>query len=183
MIFLTSDTHFGHKSIIKYCGRPFSSVEEMDATIISNWNAVVTKKSDIVYVLGDFAFRSTPPDALNGTIIRLKGNHDHETLITQATINFGGVEVFLTHFPPETVHAVPETSSLVLCGHVHEKWQAQLLDYPEDSGRIIPMINVGVDVWGFKPISIQQIITFCHKSFGNNPEDPWCKVNPFKEKP
>lgn len=52
-IFLTADTHLGHENIIKYCDRPFESVEEMDRVLISNWNEIVGA-DDIVYHLGDF---------------------------------------------------------------------------------------------------------------------------------
>jgi calcineurin-like phosphoesterase family protein len=56
-VFFTSDTHFGHANIIKYCGRPFASVEEMNRELIARWNAVVGPR-DTVYHLGDRAWEN-----------------------------------------------------------------------------------------------------------------------------
>ena len=47
--FFIADTHFGHSEIMNYENRPFSSVEEMDNTIISNWNSVVSDNDKVLY--------------------------------------------------------------------------------------------------------------------------------------
>ena len=75
-----SDTHFCHNNILKYCNRPFETIEEMNDTIIKNWNNTIAR-DDIVYVLGDFllgskdALREITP-MLNGRKILVMGNHD-----------------------------------------------------------------------------------------------------------
>lgn len=78
--FIISDTHFGHRNIIEYTNRPFYSVEEMNETLIKNWNSVV-KKDDVVWHLGDFGFGSKETiinirSRLNGKIFLILGNHD-----------------------------------------------------------------------------------------------------------
>jgi len=78
-IFFTSDTHFGHKNILKYCNRPFVNVEEMDEVMIERWNGRIGK-NDSVYHLGDFSFSSNPKtyfERLNGKKILIIGNHDN----------------------------------------------------------------------------------------------------------
>jgi calcineurin-like phosphoesterase family protein len=85
MDFAISDTHFGHRSIIKHCNRPFSSTDEMDKTMIKNWNHVVSPK-DTVYHGGDIAFRCTHNRmyeiimSLNGKIKLVIGDHDKDFL-------------------------------------------------------------------------------------------------------
>lgn len=79
----TSDSHWFHQKIIEYCNRPFSSVEQMNTTLIKRWNEVVGK-SDKVYHLGDFALSgkeqvSEIVSQLNGQIYLIKGNHDTHT--------------------------------------------------------------------------------------------------------
>ena len=46
--FLIADTHFFHENVIKYCNRPFKSIEEMNQTMIKNWNEMVDD-NDIIY--------------------------------------------------------------------------------------------------------------------------------------
>lgn len=85
-IFLIGDPHFWHKNIIGYCNRPFKSVEEMNETLIANWNSVVGKY-DIVYILGDFALCGKDriieiANRLNGRKRLILGNHDGASIET-----------------------------------------------------------------------------------------------------
>lgn len=69
-LFFTSDTHFYHESIIRFCNRPFETVEEMNETLIQNWNDTVPADG-IVFHLGDFAFGGSKE--WNGILDRLNG--------------------------------------------------------------------------------------------------------------
>ena len=114
-IFLTSDTHFWHRKIMlpEYCNRPFSSVEEMNETMIKNWNNVVSK-DDLVYHLGDFAFCGSGKiteimQQLKGRIILIKGNHDFDKKEKYQRLGFFDVlsyhiidDIFLSHYPMYT---------------------------------------------------------------------------------
>lgn len=75
-----SDTHFSHTNIIRYTGRPFQSVNEMDERLIENWNAHIAPQ-DTVFFLGDFGLGTTDfltslCARLHGNKICIRGNHD-----------------------------------------------------------------------------------------------------------
>ena len=77
-LFFTSDTHFGHFNIAKYCHRPFDTRKQMDEALIENWNKTVNDDS-LIFHLGDFAWggfsKWTPIlERLKGHIILIKGN-------------------------------------------------------------------------------------------------------------
>lgn len=81
-IFITSDLHFDHTNIIRFCNRPFKDVEEMNKALIDEWNSKVTA-DDICYHLGDFSFGSPKRvlnvlSQLNGEIKLISGNHDEK---------------------------------------------------------------------------------------------------------
>jgi calcineurin-like phosphoesterase family protein len=57
--FFTADEHYGHANIIRYCNRPFTSVDQMDAEIIQRHNEIVGLK-DVVIHAGDFTLSKKP---------------------------------------------------------------------------------------------------------------------------
>jgi len=79
MLYLSSDQHYWHSNVIKYCNRPFSSVEEMNEKLITNWNEMV-KPDDTVIVVGDFSLALRPVETITprlmGRKILVSGNHD-----------------------------------------------------------------------------------------------------------
>lgn len=157
----TSDTHFGHENIISLSDRPFSTITQMNEALIDNWNSRV-KTSDRVFFLGDFCFRGSQSfhsyyDRLNGEKIMIKGNHDSHngvnTPILDLTIRIGGETMLLIHRPSDV--GVFD-GNLVLCGHVHQAWKFDRRYIEKDF--YIDFVNVGVDVWDFKPVNINEIM-------------------------
>lgn len=83
--FVISDPHFDHGNILNFTNekglplRPFRTVEEMNETMIANWNGVV-KDGDRVYLLGDVAFNAHTFERiiprLKGRICLVPGNHE-----------------------------------------------------------------------------------------------------------
>lgn len=160
MTFFSSDFHFGHKNIIKYCGRPFRSVHEMNSVIIDNINRKI-KKDDTFYILGDFCF-GNPQKYLQHinckNIILIIGNHDSITnkgypkniLIKSfkevhqfLMLNLNGVRLSLFHYPMESWH----NKTIHLHGHSHNNSQKKK-----------NRIDVGVDCHNFQPLSIEEIL-------------------------
>ena len=85
-IFFTSDLHFSHKNIAKFCPtfRPATNhLEELDEFMIARWNETVSPE-DVVYNLGDVSFAREFRQVesvlyrLNGTHHLIYGNHDQE---------------------------------------------------------------------------------------------------------
>ena len=83
--FVMSDTQFGHDNTwAKFKNadgsplRPFTSSEEMNETMVDNWNRVVNS-NDTVYHLGDVVIAKRNLETvkrLNGRKILIMGNHD-----------------------------------------------------------------------------------------------------------
>jgi calcineurin-like phosphoesterase family protein len=189
MIWFTADTHFGHRGIINYCERPFLSVEEMDAELIRRWNMRV-QQEDIIYHMGDFSFCGLTRTReilaqLNGEKILIRGNHDKHFFRKDGSLKdlrFARVwdsftliiaprtEIVMSHYPYRGVHdlegrdfseqQIIDQGNYLIHGHVHRGWK--------QNGR---MINVGVDVWNYAPVSEEEIITLLNTGEGTRGRD------------
>lgn len=164
-VWFSADPHYGHKRVIEYCKRPFSSIEEMDKEMIARWNDKV-KPSHNVFLIGDFSFYNVKEtkeiiNQLNGTICLIVGNHDKSSdgvyshlfdrvlhyaeLKVRQEFNNAGLLV-LCHYPFRTWNKM-YYGSWNLHGHCH--------------GTLSPIVqgqlDVGVDNNNFSPINLVDI--------------------------
>ena len=178
MIYLTSDLHFNHDREFIYKPRGFNSVEEMNNTIITNFNGVVTSVDD-VYILGDLMLGG--PDklgeglelisALNGKLHLVRGNHctdkrweaykDLHNVVEQQNaiyLKYKGFHFYMSHYPTFTANLEKESlkqCTINLYGHTHQQ-----SNFYND----IPfMYHVGVDSHNNCPVSIDEAIRDMYK--------------------
>lgn len=174
-LFFTSDTHFWHSNIIKYCNRPFMDIEEMNEEIIKRWNDKIGK-DDLVFHLGDFAFcgpsqYKTLLERLNGKIILILGNHDWRNIKEGYMSKFNGIyqqlrikvddqRIYLNHFP-FLCYEGSWRGVWQLFGHVHSGPynNGGGLDNPRLKMLLPGQYDVGVDNNNFKPISYKELCT------------------------
>lgn len=162
-IFVTSDTHFGHANIIKYCDRPFANANDMDKALIDRWNARVSDQ-DTVYHLGDFAFANELRilEIINrlcfAHLILVPGNHDDrwmklwhrdaeafpirvEVVENVHELLYDGQTFVMCHFPMEQWN-MNNHGSIHLHGHSHNSKSVQ------KTIRLPRRYDVGVDMYG-----------------------------------
>jgi calcineurin-like phosphoesterase family protein len=157
--FFTSDTHFGHAGMITNGWRPFASPQEMDDTLIRNWNTLVGAR-DTVWHLGDFTLSGAEAaeqylSRLNGRIHLIWGNHDRNSVrkLTRwessqyaTEIKLDGHRLTLCHYAMRVWNQC-QRGSLMLFGHSHGN-----LEINSQSA------DVGVDAWPYQPITLPDIL-------------------------
>lgn len=170
MIYYTADLHFGHKNVIKYDGRPFADVEEMDQVLINNWNARVHNEDD-VYLIGDLCYCSKKPPEwylrqLKGRKHLIVGNHDQVTIAHEDArnqfesidwlrkIEDGDKKIILCHYP------IAEWEGYYkgfwhIYGHIHNKMDS-------DTGKYIltreHSLNAGCMLNGYMPVTFNELV-------------------------
>ena len=163
MIWYTSDLHLWHKNIITYCNRPFRTADgqpdmrAMVETLLRLWNERV-KPADHVRVVGDLTFGHFEQTQnwlahAHGTKTLVLGNHDKRTKTWYRSVGIEPVDelidgdYYIVHKPPLPLTIVEKGCKIALCGHVHEHW-----------ARRDNVINVGVDVRQFAPVTIEELL-------------------------
>ena len=171
-IWYTADPHFDHGAIIQYCDRPFpfnpgdiksvlKAVMSMNDHIIDEYNKLV-KPGDEVWILGDFTMRGFDYKEivrkkfvrpLNGVKHLIYGNHDRFRPLEYVDMGFASAhswyhqELLDIHLCHDPATSVVRKDKLWLCGHVHDLFKTAR-----------NVINVGVDVWDFRPVHLDEII-------------------------
>lgn len=180
-VWFTSDLHFWHKNICKYCNRPYNTIEEMNQGIIDNWNSVV-KDDDIVYLLGDMGFCGIEKlrsliSQLKGHIRLVQGNHDSDKVVNRlieegliegvATLCYITItgdeecpdqELTLCHFPMID-WANKERGAWMIHGHQHQLPNTPSCSYAH--------WDVGLDKNNMMPVSFEQLKINITKQYVN----------------
>jgi calcineurin-like phosphoesterase family protein len=167
-IYFTSDQHFSHFNIIKYCNRPFSTIEEMNDTIIDNYNQLITP-NDTCYMMGDFAMKGSYSYLcslmwrLNGKKHYILGNHDNQAHFQQMVndkviescnqvlgVSINKQYIWMSHYPHLTWNK-SHHGSWCTHGHNHSSIKPQASPF---------RVDVGVDAWDYKPVSFDQLVEY-----------------------
>lgn len=173
MKWFTSDEHYGHRNIIKFCARPFSNVDEMREHLISQHNGRVSK-TDETYHLGDMFWNTISVEEgvdilkrLNGRHYLIWGNHDEtakkimaakSTYLSQAKVfdwakdvyqfRENGVKIWLSHYA-HRVYPDSHKNAFHLYGHTHNA----LPDF-----RLSMDVGVDATCGNFAPWSLDEIV-------------------------
>jgi len=169
--YFTSDWHFGHTNIIKFCDRPFGSIKEHDDTLLDRINSRVNE-NDSLYFLGDGFFRSPKfylDKILCENIFYILGSHDKQVQKCQDRFKFMGYQlsislgkdiVFMSHCA-HLVWPKSHYGSTHLYGHSHGNLgRRDETDYQKAVKLITShskSMDVGVDTHNFNPYSWDEV--------------------------
>ena len=195
-IYFTSDLHFSHKNIAKFCPqfRPAApTLEELDEYMIDRWNETV-QPEDTVYNLGDVSF-AHDLKKIEAILHRLNGQHhlilgNHDDLISRNKKRFldtpkaDGNPMLSTIRSYQKIKLPEINNTLILFHYPINEWDGchkgwyHLYGHLHDRLAEIPgrALNVGFDLHGrfLTPQDIDSFLSPLPKIsyFGENPTVP-----------
>lgn len=168
-----ADTHFGHSNVIRFDGRPFKDVDEMDHMLIQLWNGRVYE-DDHVYIIGDFMHKSTRSAAwylrqLNGHKHLVIGNHDKVTLDDSNAMKYfesvdkmmhvedtyqgDRIQICMCHYPMLEWYR-SHHGTWHIYGHIHNR-REKTYEIMKD---IDHALNAGAAVNNYTPASFRELV-------------------------
>lgn len=196
--FFTSDFHLGsslllNKDVMKDDVRNFKSVEKMNAAFIRSCQQRASEE-DVIIHCGDFASYGMDRgnkgldvnprrflEIIPAQVILIKGNHDLSNkckpVADSMRISLGKIfkDVSISHYPSYNIHAKDQflDYDIHLCGHVHRQFKHCL-----DLDHNVLNINVGVDVWNYRIVSEEELISYISKLLKKTPDELYkCKTD------
>ncbi|MDO4895971.1 MAG: phosphoesterase [Moraxella sp.] len=168
MIYFTSDWHFSHKNIVKFCPTfrtAFDDIDDMDKELVARWNASINP-DDTVYNLGDVSF-SHDLKAIEKTLSTLNGKHhlilgNHDGLIARhkerflKTLKNDGNPILSSVQDYLKLSFKELKRTLILCHYPIDEWDGCHKGYYHLHGHIHDrmakikgkILNVGLDLHG-----------------------------------
>lgn len=178
-----SDPHFNHRNIIQYSGRPFSSVEDMNAQMIARYNARIGHNDRVLW-LGDCFFSKNRfakdiMSQLNGKKYLILGNHDalpydmvergFEFVTDRIHTKISGRNVLFIHYDTwqlrspwdnrymdRRYHLDMDSMQIIVHGHTHQKLK-----------RLLNQVHVGVDSWDYAPAMYDEVVSLIEEIPGD----------------
>jgi len=163
-VFVTSNQQFGRPGAIKAYKRPFTSLDNMNKSLVTAWNSVVSPE-DTVYVLGNFAWDPEIAEIaiknLNGDIVVISGEFDKATneldeldSVVNVDFLYNAIEeheesnIVMSYWPLMDWPGKSNGAYSVV-GHPNKKFK---------TNHKTRLINCCCDFWEYKPIEATRLI-------------------------
>lgn len=119
MNYYIADTHFGHNNILRLSNRPFSTIEEMDRTIIVNWIQYLRKlKGQKHLIIGNHDARMLKDPACKEYFVEI---------VDMKMVDDNGTQIFCCHYPLLVfTENKPGTTSLTIITDNEKKMKKRL---------------------------------------------------------
>lgn len=177
-LYFTSDTHFNQQRTLELSKRPFPNLKEMDLTMMSNWNKLVTIKDTVIHA-GDIGNLDTLPELLSNlnykTLILITGNYERRELdkykaiikdfpnviaedegyhLTEKNKDGKSINFFVCHEPVSPLYHIAKEyfgneKFVTLFGHIHGR------SFAKRNG-----FDIGTDYHQYTPLSLDDVMWF-----------------------
>lgn len=177
MHYFSADLHLNHRNIINYCDRPFSSVQEMNETLLNNINSLI-QTNDTFWILGDFAFYKKPKELeyyrnqiLCKNVNLICGSHDPHLSNKPHPILFELFQEVANLYTLKLQHK-GKNKMIILCHYAMRTWNKSHFGsyslFGHSHGRLPDDISslsfdCGVDCHNFVPLSLDDVINIMSK--------------------